>query len=677
MTGTPVETPSDPRPPADASAGSEPGAVSRQERDPLLADAPLRDPAQDRFGFVAFAKALALIIDHERTATPLTIAVSAPWGGGKSSLGGMVETLLTDRVARRFGDDPRLVCWFNAWEHEDASHLGAALAGAVARAADRRRPWWRRAISPLPGAMLGARERVHRTWIIAAVSLAMAALLALSQPGEDLADQLLGINSLPAGGLGALGATAVAMLIFQRLFATAKSAASFIDDPRSEASRGSMSEVKQQLGTLIADATRDGRLVIFIDDLDRCESRRSLEVCRVASQLLAQEGVVTVLLADMSPIAASAAERFSVAGDPGDGDQAVQRADDVGRRYLEKIAQLELMLPPPDPADMRKVGSDYGAALRQGASSPTREMPRRSRLGKRARAPRTARREQRPTGGFESRWRAIRGVQRAGWWPLAAGVALLFLNFAVIDTAEDDLGSGPIFDLSMVLFTAGCVIAPWSMVLRLRARLRRNQLKDSIEQVKENTDLSPEEVAHHVISKSKSRSKRAPGYPDAERDLIGDLVSSSFLDSKEFQEVEHYLAQRPSRLPRQGKRVFNHAQLLTEIARERQMFGGTPALNPEHVAEWVVLRERWPSVGRTVLQDPSILGHLEDAAAAGQLEAKLDLYSLQVTELSALVEMLKNPPALGPVIERLVYFQPARATPTQRPAPSRASEQLV
>lgn len=669
---TPLNVLSDPTADGDVSSGAEATGRSRRgERVPLLSDEPLRDPSLDRFGFVAFANALALIVDHERTATPLTIAVSAPWGGGKSSVGGMVDALLADRVARRRGDDPRVVCWFNAWEHEDAAHLGAALAAAVAREANRRRPWWRRALSPLPGVMLGASERARRTWIIAAVSLAIAAMLALTPGGKEIAHGLLGTSSLPTRGLGALGATAVAILIFQRVFATAKSAARFIDDPRSEASRGSMSEVKHQLGTLIRDATRNGRLVIIVDDLDRCESGRALEVCRVASQLLAQEGVVTILLADMSPIAASAAARFSVGGDDGNADQAIERADDVGRRYLEKIAQLELMLPPPAPADMREVGSTYGAALRQPSPSAKVEATRASRLrtallSRRPRLHHNDRRVKRPLDATQSQRRLLRGVQRVGFWPVAASFALVVFDGliqGVIHRGADYSLSGPILVLYLVLFLAGAVIAPWSIVLRLLARGRRNRLKQCVEDVKRNTDLSPEEVANEVISKTKAKVKTPPARLDAERELVSDLVSSSFLDSDEFQAVERYLGEHPSRLPREGKRTFNHAQLLTEIARARRMFGGSPTLGPEHLAKWVALRERWPAIGRAVLRDPDVLARLEEAAAAGQLETALHAETLHLTDMTALIELLKALPSLAEVIERLVYFKPAEATP--------------
>ena len=143
-------------------------------RVPLVADTPLDDPTLDRFGFAEFAHALCLIVDDTDTATPLTIAVSAPWGGGKSSLGCMVQTMLAERVRNRAGDEPRLVVWFNAWEHDDAPHLGAALAASVARAADRNRHWWRRALAPLPSAMLRPGARARQTLVLARVSAVVA-----------------------------------------------------------------------------------------------------------------------------------------------------------------------------------------------------------------------------------------------------------------------------------------------------------------------------------------------------------------------------------------------------------------------------------------------------------------------------------------------------------------------
>jgi predicted KAP-like P-loop ATPase len=59
-----------------------------------LSDEPITDPAADYFGFAAFATALGEIIDNESTDTPLTIALSAPWGAGKTSVARMIQDLL-------------------------------------------------------------------------------------------------------------------------------------------------------------------------------------------------------------------------------------------------------------------------------------------------------------------------------------------------------------------------------------------------------------------------------------------------------------------------------------------------------------------------------------------------------------------------------------------------------
>src|SRR4051794_6877090 len=314
--------------------------ASPGRRVPLVADTPLHDPALDRFGFAEFAHALALIVDDEGTATPLTIAVSAPWGGGKSSLGHMVQTMLDRRVRNRNNDDPRLVCWFNAWEHDDAPHLGAALAAAVARAADRNRSPWRRWLVPLPSAMLQPGERSRQTVLIALVSAILGLIVALAVPAGWLTGSVLG-DSRPAAGAGVLGILFFAVFIARRMFTTARAAARFLDDPRSAAASGSMTEVKAQFARLIRHATHKGRLVIVVDDLERCASDRALEVCQVASQLLAQPGVVTILLADMEPIARSAGLRYAAAMPAA----AAVDPEEIGRRYLAKIVQLEIALP--------------------------------------------------------------------------------------------------------------------------------------------------------------------------------------------------------------------------------------------------------------------------------------------------------------------------------------------
>ena len=93
------------------------------------ADRPVGDPAQDAFGFLPYADAYALLINDAETATPLTVAISGHWGSGKPSLARLLESRLKVEQYWRLGwDAAPVTCWFNAWMHSDAPHLGAALA---------------------------------------------------------------------------------------------------------------------------------------------------------------------------------------------------------------------------------------------------------------------------------------------------------------------------------------------------------------------------------------------------------------------------------------------------------------------------------------------------------------------------------------------------------------------
>jgi hypothetical protein len=333
----------------------------------LLSDAPLDDLELDYFRFAYFARALAEILDNERTATPLTVAVSAPWGAGKTSVARMVQTLLRGWVAERDGDRPRIVCWFNAWDHDDAPHLGAALAALVAREADRRRALWRRVLTPLPAAMLSSQARWRRVVLAGAAALAVAVFLALLHSTQELAATIAGVRkSSDVPGLGWVGIVALVWVLWRRLFAAASDAARFVDDPRSAAAHGAMAQVSDQLGRLIRQARRGGRMIIVVDDIERCRPGRALEVFQVAGQLLGHDGVATLLLADMRTIERAAESAYS-------GAERAGGLGGVGRRYMQKLLQLEVVLPPPRREDvgrlLRGVPPQPDAA-RRGAAAP-------------------------------------------------------------------------------------------------------------------------------------------------------------------------------------------------------------------------------------------------------------------------------------------------------------------
>jgi hypothetical protein len=328
--------------------------------------------------------------------------------------------------------------------------------------------------------------------------------------------------------------------------------------------------------------------------------------------------------------------------------------EEIGRRYLAKIVQLEIALPPPVPADMRRVIREYGPSLRH--AQPNGDRPSlRASFWERVRLP--LRRDALPRAGHEARallqrwrsserrlvgvWRGIeRIVERARWWPLILVVVAIGV-YGAIDPAwaQSDNTDDPVSTIGGFLLLAFWATGFWSRRMRKRHRQeRRTDLIEQIEELKER-QLSPEEIEHEVL-------QRTAAAPEVERGLISDLVSSSFLDSEEFRAVETFIAENPPALPREAKRSFNHAQLLTEIARARHMFGGVPVLTPAHLAKWLVLREQWPALGRQIAVEPERLTVLESGNADAELPPEVS-------------ELLERGPRLSDVIERLVYFQPA------------------
>jgi KAP family P-loop domain len=341
----------------------------------LLADTPIEQDEQDRLGFTAYADALAGLLDDPATSTPLTIAITGPWGSGKTSLAKMVEARL-QRWPKERGEAPNIVCWFNAWRHDDAPNLGSAFAAEVARVAARRRPRWRQILRPLPARMLPADERWRRRLLILLLCL-MPLLLALAVPQIQMVLVAQTHTIATALGFGQVAGISAFLLIvialWTNLASIAGTAGRFIADPAEEAAKGSLDHVRSQLGELVHQATDTGRsrrrLVIFVDDLERCTPPRAVEVCEKAHQLFGHPDVAVVLIADVGLLAASAKIKHAAEDEP-----------TYGQRYLQKIVQIQFDLPPIRPEVMRSLleetalGSQAVPATEpQTSTSPLRE----------------------------------------------------------------------------------------------------------------------------------------------------------------------------------------------------------------------------------------------------------------------------------------------------------------
>jgi len=255
----------------------------------ILLDTPAEDPG---LGFAGYASALAEIVAHSRA--EFAVGIFGSWGSGKTTLMRAIE--------KRLAEDPSVVTvWFTAWRYEKEPHLIVPLIDVLREALNERaggNPGW-------------ARD--------AAGAVAHAGRLFLE--GLTLTAGVPGINAAvePA-----------------KWFAKRKA------DQDSEKPISFFQAGFVMLRQAIHDLSEGGRrrVVIFVDDLDRCLLPNVLVVLESIKLFFDVEGCVFVVGLDPAIAERSVADKYRTLSDS-DPQTAVSGTD-----YVKKIFQVPFTLPP-------------------------------------------------------------------------------------------------------------------------------------------------------------------------------------------------------------------------------------------------------------------------------------------------------------------------------------------
>ncbi|MFF5982132.1 P-loop NTPase fold protein [Streptomyces olindensis] len=245
-----------------------------------LTDNPVLSRDGDAYGFLPYLEVLADAVQAARP-LPLTVGVFGPWGSGKSSFMHMWQELL--------GPDARTV-WVNPWKYDQKQEVWAAVITSVL-------------------AEIKQDERARDKAVRLGRSLAWLSLRGVLSSGAPLV----------TGGL--LGKE------------EAQQALDRLADSDAEFHRH-VNAFEQDFADAVNDYL-DGteRLVVFIDDLDRCTPEAAVTVLESLKLFTGDSRCVFVLAMDYDLLAAVAAKKF--------GDLAPVK----GSVYLEKIVQLPFFLP--------------------------------------------------------------------------------------------------------------------------------------------------------------------------------------------------------------------------------------------------------------------------------------------------------------------------------------------
>lgn len=311
------------------------------------------EAGQDLLAFAPYTETLVDIIRDANTQGPLVIGILGSWGSGKTSLMRFVERALHAISPERL---PFRVVWFDALKYEKEEALWRAM---LLRVLDELRDRDAQGADITPTERRQAIERLEQR---------LAQELAWEDKGTVTVDW------------GAPGKTPNAGVRFSFAFlpgfaAKAVQAAQAGDGGQSDAENllsafqreviqhrqaqlRSIQEFQQEFGALVENyiAAQGERLVVFVDDLDRCLPPKAIQVLETIKLFLDVPGCLFVLALDPEVIARGieVKSRAFLAREVLASAPDEERSLPIdGRRYLDKIIQLPFRLPRIKPREIQ------------------------------------------------------------------------------------------------------------------------------------------------------------------------------------------------------------------------------------------------------------------------------------------------------------------------------------
>lgn len=242
--------------------------------------------------------------------SPCTIGVYGDWGSGKSSL---VEMILKSYE----GNDDFLCIKFNGWLFEDYEDAKTALLGTII-------------------------DKIKEKRTLNAKAMAGVKKLLKNINYLDLASKGLkyGADFILTGGLGT-----IADITINQVASKLKAAGQEVKDEEikkvlegtfsKEETRKNLREFQNDFEELLKE-TKIKKLVVFIDELDRCNHDTILETLEAIRLFLFTKGSSFIIGADERQVMYAVRRRFP---------EIKGNNLDIGKEYLEKMIQYPIKIP--------------------------------------------------------------------------------------------------------------------------------------------------------------------------------------------------------------------------------------------------------------------------------------------------------------------------------------------
>lgn len=275
----------------------------------LLEDEPVRDLDLDHLGLRPFAEVVAGAAVG--TPGPFTVGVFADWGEGKTSVLRLAKRLLDEEKDDKL--DHVVTVWFNAWQFEREDHPIVPLVASIVAAVERRREEAKN-LSDRARESFGKLSRALR-----AIAYGFSAKTKVQVPG---------FAEVEAGF--------VAKEMVERYEKLQPTSDPLLDRSLYYSAFELLAEVAEPLSD-----DPDGeppKIIVFIDDLDRCLPPQGLKLLEGLKLVLSQPGFVFALAVDRRVLESFLRRRYEE-------DFGMEGYEEGGRYYLDKLVQLPLALP--------------------------------------------------------------------------------------------------------------------------------------------------------------------------------------------------------------------------------------------------------------------------------------------------------------------------------------------
>jgi Cdc6-like AAA superfamily ATPase len=298
----------------------------------------------DHLGFRDYVSAFVTLITSPHLTPPITIGIFGSWGVGKSFLLQHIRDELCARSGTSTaadGGQPNVhVVELNAWAYSASEAVWPALVRRVMTCGEREIKWpfpgrfWRKLWGNLTWELRQERGKIVGALLVGSVLFTVALW------------RLHFKASLVAAAAAALGAAGLIKVVADTL---ANPLGRWITTVLESGDYGGdidyMRRMHHDLEVLSERLkTEHGRIVVLIDDLDRCEPGKMVEVLQAINLLLNFESFVVCLGID-ARLVTRAIERHY--------EGLLEQAHASGYEYLDKIVQIPFRIPHPSDHEVK------------------------------------------------------------------------------------------------------------------------------------------------------------------------------------------------------------------------------------------------------------------------------------------------------------------------------------